>query len=119
MDTKEARFKIKVRLSNSIHTKLQQMQTNVWGQKADEWLAAAEEGRGDEYQGPHVHYLVSVMALWLYIVPQLLQIVHLHMDSFPSTSINLNTTLFFFKYMMQGWRNSSMGKHACCISKKA
>lgn len=38
--------------------KLQQMQTNVWGQKADEWLAAAEEGCGDEYQGPHVHYLV-------------------------------------------------------------
>lgn len=63
--------------------------------------------------------LSAAMALWLYIVPQVLQIVHLHMYSFRSTSINLNTTLFFFKYMMQGWRNSSLVKNACCITKKA
>lgn len=56
VDTKEARFKTKEHLSNSIQPKLQQ--TNVWGQKADEWLAAVEEGHGDEYKGAHVHDLV-------------------------------------------------------------
>lgn len=58
VDTKEARFKAKAYLSNSLHTKLQRMQTNVWGQKADEWFPAVEEGRGAEYQGPHVRYVV-------------------------------------------------------------
>lgn len=56
VDAKEARFKTKVHLSNSIQPKSQQ--TNVWGQKADEWLAAAEKGHGDEYKGAHVPYLV-------------------------------------------------------------
>lgn len=93
VDAKEARFKTKVHLSNSIQPKLQQ--TNVWGQKADEWLAAAEKGHGMNTKGHMFTISSAAMALWLYIVPQVLQIVHLHTYSFRSTSINLNTTLFF------------------------
>lgn len=46
MEAKEARFKKKFHLANSIHTKLQQMQTDAWEEKANEWLAAVKRTWG-------------------------------------------------------------------------
>lgn len=95
MEARETRFKTKVHLSNSIHVKLQQMQTDAWEQKADEWLAAGEKGHGDEYKRAHVHYLIYSYGFGvIYIVPEVLQIMHFNMYSFLTTPINLNTTLF-------------------------
>lgn len=58
MEAKDARFKTKVHLANSLHTKLQQMQTDAWEEKANEWLAAVERDMRNEYKRAHVHYLV-------------------------------------------------------------
>lgn len=67
MEAKEPRFKTKVNLANSIHTKLQQMQTDAWEEKANEWLAAVERDMGMNTKGHMFTILSTVIVSGLYI----------------------------------------------------
>lgn len=66
MEAKKARFKTKVHLANSIHAKLQQMQTDAWEEKANEWLAAVERDMGMNTKGHTLTVLSTVLVSGLY-----------------------------------------------------